>query len=98
MASSGDRTNVTTYDNVGNPDPVIVNSTCSEVLFYENAKANTTRFRVYEPALVSTPVTKDIGESYTFKRSSCWIPGQIVGYVEILDAATASFAQEEKSQ
>lgn len=94
--STGDRTKTFLADNTSTADPITVQSFCNEVVIQENAKANTTSYKIYDPSLSSGPVTKAIGEAYVFRRKASWYPGDTIGYIETVDASSATFSQEER--
>jgi hypothetical protein len=85
-----------TSDNIGNADPITVERQCNEVIVQENGKANTTSYRIYDPDLNASPVTRAVGEPYVFRRTAPWIGGTTVGFIETIDAASATFSREEK--
>jgi hypothetical protein len=93
-----DQTRTFTADNIGNPEPVTIQGEGTRtVKIWENAKANTTSFIVREPNMTSPGVTISVGGDYIFRKPGrgpygC---GDIAGYVETVDAASAIFAQKE---
>jgi hypothetical protein len=67
------------------------------VKIWEDAKANTTSFKVREPNMTSPGVTIPIGGEYVFRKPGRgpYLCGDVAGYVETIDAASATFAQKE---
>lgn len=93
-----DQTRTFTVDNAGNPEPVTLQAGGSKaVRIYENAAAGTTAFIVHEPRMTSPGITVPAGGIYVFHCNSgrYYDCGEIAGYVETVDAASAVFAQQE---
>ncbi len=85
-----------TVDNVGNPEPVTVQTPCRQVIIRENASPPTTDYFVRQPMATSSQVRKFQGETTGFEAGpdNLFLPGQIIAYVETV-AGSVSFSQEE---
>jgi hypothetical protein len=86
-----------TFDNALPADAVTVRGNgIRRVIINEPAK--TTTFKVFEPLRTSGFNLKQIGETYEFTKQGglCYEPGEVAGYVLLIDVALADFNHQEK--
>lgn len=79
--------------------PVIANSYTPEIHVCEDASVTgypRSPFLVTKPMPGSTGIQKDIGQSYVFKKSGLYSPGEVAGYLRLPSGRPATtFSQDE---
>jgi hypothetical protein len=87
------KTSTASFDNVGNPDPVIAPVSCFKIELREQGAAATTDYIVHAPTASDPGYRKLAGEATVFRA----LPGQMfqsgdtVGYLETV-TGTVSFS------
>ena len=87
-----------TVNNVGDPEPVVVQTVCSQVTVGEDEEVvgyPTQDFKVRKPEKTDDTRYLGAGKTYTFRRHTHWNPGDIAGYVETVGGSTTFFQDEE---
>lgn len=94
------RTNpLITVNNVGDPEPITVVTTCKRVTVGEDLSVvghPTVEFNVRKPDKTDAARRVGAGLTYTFERSDglFWKPLQICGYVETVSGSSEFFRDE----
>ncbi len=86
-----------TVDNVGNPEPVTVQTPCRRVYIREQGAAGTTDYFVRQPSATDPQERKAAGETTMFEAATdnLFQTGQIIAYVETV-TGSVTFSQREE--
>jgi len=87
------KTSTFSVDNVGDPEPVIIDTNCTEVMFGEDpsvANFPTTDWTLRAPSKTDTPIRQEIGTQKVMRppKGHTFDIGQIVAYVATVIGTT----------
>jgi hypothetical protein len=91
------KTLLITVNDVGDPEQVIAQTVCREIVIGEDRSVvgyPTTDYKVRMAESTSDPVQVQAGVLYAFTNPRYFQPGEVVGYVETVTGSTSFFQDE----